>query len=241
MIQPEELVGGEWAEWYLLTPVRRWLESEKLWHTYLALGGSLDPEPDTQSPFFDAHAPRPRPAHGRTDVRVLRRGHAVHFRCQHPEAFEMRIDVMSRMRGVDSFPKLWKRCTVIELPDGTRCDLLSLPDLVQAKKTQRDKDWPMIRQLVEAHFFQNISWNAPWQQRKPPSASATGNTGCRCGQNWRSFATRTFCIVNEILNTLPAKDLLRSDPNRTDRMVRISWRRSRDLKNRVFAARPSCN
>jgi hypothetical protein len=59
---------------YRLTPVQRWLESEKLWQTYLALGGSLDSEPDTQSPFFDARAPRPRPAHGRTGVRVLRRG-----------------------------------------------------------------------------------------------------------------------------------------------------------------------
>jgi hypothetical protein len=74
MIQADELVGGEWAEWYSLTPVQRWLESEKLWQTYLALGGSLDPEPDTQSPFFDAHAPRPRPTHGRAGVRVLRRG-----------------------------------------------------------------------------------------------------------------------------------------------------------------------
>ena len=54
MIQPEELVGDEWAEWYRLTPVQRWLESEKLWQAYLALGGSLDPEPDAQSPFFDA-------------------------------------------------------------------------------------------------------------------------------------------------------------------------------------------
>lgn len=59
MIQPEELVGGEWAEWYRLTPAQRWLESEKLWQTYLVLGGSLDPEPDTQSPFFDARAARP--------------------------------------------------------------------------------------------------------------------------------------------------------------------------------------
>ena len=57
----------------------------------------------------------------------------------------MRVDVMSKMRGVDSFSKLWRRRTTIELPDGTKCDLLSLPDLVQAKKTQRDKDWPMIR------------------------------------------------------------------------------------------------
>ena len=57
MIQPEDLVEDEWAEWYRLTPVQRWLESEKLWQAYLALGGSLDPEPDTQSPFFELYVP----------------------------------------------------------------------------------------------------------------------------------------------------------------------------------------
>jgi hypothetical protein len=89
------------------------------------------------------------------EVRFLRRGHAIHFRCHHPEALRMRVDIMSKMRGVDSFQKLWQRRTTIELPDGTKCDLLCLPDLVRAKKTQRDKDWPMIRRLVEAHCFQN--------------------------------------------------------------------------------------
>jgi hypothetical protein len=89
------------------------------------------------------------------ELNYLRRGHALHFRCQHPEATRMRVDVMSKMRGVDSFAKLWKRRTTIELPDGTKCDLLSLPDLVRAKKTQRDKDWPMIRRLLEAHYFAN--------------------------------------------------------------------------------------
>jgi hypothetical protein len=74
MIDPEQLVGEEWAEWYRLTPAQRWAESEKLWQNYLALGGSLDPEPDTQSPFFDADAARPRPAHGGPSLRVLRRG-----------------------------------------------------------------------------------------------------------------------------------------------------------------------
>jgi len=29
----------------------------------------------------------------------LLRGHAVHFRCQHPEAAGLRVDVMARMRG----------------------------------------------------------------------------------------------------------------------------------------------
>jgi hypothetical protein len=89
------------------------------------------------------------------ELKYLRRGHAIHFRCRNPEALRMRVDVMAKMRGVDAFPKLWKRRTSIALPDGTRCDLMSLPDLVQAKKTQRDKDWPMIRRLVEAHYFQN--------------------------------------------------------------------------------------
>ena len=62
VMDPEEIVGGEWAEWYRLTPLQRWQESEKLWQTYLALGGSLDPEPDTQSPFFDSAAPGSRSA-----------------------------------------------------------------------------------------------------------------------------------------------------------------------------------
>jgi len=68
----------------------------------------------------------------------------------------MRVDIMSKMRGVDSFDKLWRRRTVIELTDKTICDLVSLPDLVQAKKTQRDKDWPVIRRLIEANYFQHF-------------------------------------------------------------------------------------
>lgn len=88
-------------------------------------------------------------------LKYLRRGHAIHFRCQHPDAPRMRVDVMSKMRGVAPFGKLWRRRTTLVLPGGEKCDLLSLPDLVQAKKTQRDKDWPMIRRLVEAHYFQN--------------------------------------------------------------------------------------
>jgi hypothetical protein len=87
------------------------------------------------------------------EARYLRRGHAVHFRCHHPEAAGMRVDVMTRMRGVDSFSRLWARRRSVRLPDRTRCDVMSLPDLVRAKKTQRDKDWPMLRRLVEADYF----------------------------------------------------------------------------------------
>ena len=73
MIAPEDLVGEEWAEWYRLTPLQRWRESEKLWDTYLRLGGSLDPEPDTQSPFFDPSEPGTSAVDGRPGMRVLRR------------------------------------------------------------------------------------------------------------------------------------------------------------------------
>ena len=31
MISVEELVAEEWAEWYRMTPLERWRESEKLW------------------------------------------------------------------------------------------------------------------------------------------------------------------------------------------------------------------
>ena len=88
------------------------------------------------------------------EAKYLRKGHAVHFRCRHPEASGMRIDVMTKMRGVDSFPKLWARRTTLSIDDGT-IELMSLPDLVQAKKTQRDKDWPMLRRLIEVNYFAN--------------------------------------------------------------------------------------
>lgn len=75
----DELSGSvfedaEWAEWYRLTPQERWRESEKLWEFYLLIGGSLDAEPDSQSPFYFDDAPGPVPVDGRPDVRVVRRG-----------------------------------------------------------------------------------------------------------------------------------------------------------------------
>jgi hypothetical protein len=88
------------------------------------------------------------------EVKYLKRGHAVHFRCRHPQARGIRLDVMSVLRGVDSFPKLWRRRTTMRIGRALTIQLMSVEDLVQAKKTQRDKDWPMVRRLVEAHYAQ---------------------------------------------------------------------------------------
>lgn len=65
-------ISDEWLEWYLLTPQERWRESMKLWDIFFSLGGNIEPEPDTDSPFFNAQAWRPLPAHGRSSLRVLR-------------------------------------------------------------------------------------------------------------------------------------------------------------------------
>ncbi len=83
---------------------------------------------------------------------VLERGHAVHYRCRAPGVEGLRVDVMAKARGVADFATLWARRTTIEDAEGNVYDLLSMPDLVCAKKTQREKDWPMIAALLEVHY-----------------------------------------------------------------------------------------
>jgi hypothetical protein len=95
----------------------------------------------------------------------LQKGHAVHFRCHDPEAERIRIDVMSKLRGVDEFPSLWERRTTLVIDEGLAFEVLGLPDLIRAKKTQRDKDWPMIRQLIEAHHAEHRARATPEQVR----------------------------------------------------------------------------
>jgi hypothetical protein len=89
------------------------------------------------------------------EMDYLLRGHAVHFRCHAPGVENIRLDVMARMRAVAAFGALWSRRTTLEDKSGQTIELMSLPDLLAAKKTQRDKDWPMIRRLVEANYAQH--------------------------------------------------------------------------------------
>lgn len=87
----------------------------------------------------------------------LEAGHAIHFRANHPDSHNIRIDIMSVMRGLEDFEQLWQRKEMVVTPSGERFELLSLRDLVRSKKTQRDKDWPMIRRLVEADFVKTTT------------------------------------------------------------------------------------
>ena len=90
------------------------------------------------------------------NAEVLKRGHACHFRCHAQNVEGLRIDIMNNMRGCPDFEDLWKRRTIVELPEIGEIGLLSLPDLIQAKKTQRAKDWPMIRRLIETDISQGF-------------------------------------------------------------------------------------
>jgi hypothetical protein len=94
------------------------------------------------------------------EATYLDRGHALHCRCSREDVAGLRIDLMSSLRGVDSFEQLWERRTTIEA-DGETVDLLSTGDLVLAKKTQRDKDWPMIQRLIEQSYFHNEKSDSP--------------------------------------------------------------------------------
>ena len=88
----------------------------------------------------------------RFDPDLLARGHAVHYRCKSAGVDGLRIDVMTTLRDLPGFEALWQRRTTITEVGGREIHLLSVPDLVNAKKTQREKDWPVISALVEGHF-----------------------------------------------------------------------------------------
>ncbi|MCA9411135.1 MAG: hypothetical protein KC940_19480 [Candidatus Omnitrophica bacterium] len=91
------------------------------------------------------------------DPQALEKGHACHFRCRNQEVEGVRIDLMNRMRGCPDFEELWRERSIVAIPEVGEIGLLSLPHLVRAKKTQRNKDWPMVRRLLEADILNHSS------------------------------------------------------------------------------------
>ena len=93
----------------------------------------------------------------------LEAGLAVHFRCRDSHAQGFRIDVMTCMRGLEDFAVLWERRSLVDLEPGFPVAVMALADLVASKKTQRDKDWPMLRRLVEVDYFSHRDQPTDWQ------------------------------------------------------------------------------
>jgi hypothetical protein len=129
----------------------------------------------------------------RFDPALLDKGHAVHYRCGAPAVEGLRIDIMTRLRGMSSFGRLWDRRTVVADEIGGVFNLLSVPDLVEAKKTQRAKDWPVIDALVAIHYRENHSrptaeWIDFWLKEARSAELVTELTD--------RFPQETQCLIN---------------------------------------------
>lgn len=70
---PEDIFDLEFIEWNRLTPQERFAESAVLFLHYLAMGGSLDPEPDSQSPFYFPDMWGKEFTHGGAGLHFIRR------------------------------------------------------------------------------------------------------------------------------------------------------------------------
>jgi len=160
---------------------------------------------------------------------VLARGHACHFRCLGAGLNSLRVDVMSKMRGVDPFEKLWKRREVVQLPGVGRLSVLALPDLVRAKKMQRDKDWPMVRRLVEADI-------ARATDDPGPARIAFWFRECRTFELLRNLGLRYPRLAKREAARRPAlRAALKGDATRTVVLLRQEEDRERELDRRYWA------
>ena len=79
----------------------------------------------------------------------LEKGHACHFRCHAQPVKNIRIDILSLLRGCGNFATLWQNRFTVKFPNKKTVEVIGLADLVRSKKTQRDKDWLMLNRLIE--------------------------------------------------------------------------------------------
>jgi hypothetical protein len=161
--------------------------------------------------------------------RALRRGHACHFRCRAPGLQGVRLDVMAVFRGAPPFHRLWARRRRIALPGVGTVSVMSLADLVTVKKTQRDKDWPMIRRLVEADL-------ADTSRRPHPARVAFWLRECRTPEMLRDLVLQYPGAAAKVAPSRPAVGVaLRSDLERVQRELDREQARQRELDRRHWA------
>ncbi len=160
---------------------------------------------------------------------VLLRGHACHFRCQREDVKSLRIDIISIMRGVDTFAELWIRREEIELSGIGKVAAIGLPDLVKAKKTQRDKDWPMIRRLIEADIYKTTV--NPSQDKL-----CFWFAECRTPELLISLAAKYPDIVSSMVTGRPLlRYAIEGNQEKTQSLLRDEEDRERDLDRQYWA------
>ncbi|MFN0180501.1 MAG: hypothetical protein ACKVZ0_17005 [Gemmatimonadales bacterium] len=84
----------------------------------------------------------------------LDRGHAVHFRCRRSDVSGLRLDLLTRPPRLPDLDAVWHRAVVAEV-GGETIPVVAVDDLIQTKKTQRDKDWAIIGALVRADMVRH--------------------------------------------------------------------------------------
>lgn len=160
---------------------------------------------------------------------VLMKGHACHFRCKREDVEGLRIDIIGVMRGVDPFTELWNRRKEVELPGVGIVAVMSLPDLVKAKKTQRDKDWPMIRRLIEADIYNSSS--TPSNDR-----IYFWFTECRTPELLISLAGRYPDIASRIIINRPLlRPAMEGNQEEIQRLLWEEEERERELDRQYWA------
>ena len=145
----------------------------------------------------------------------LKRGHACHFRCMAKDVKNLRVDVISRLRGCDPFDMLWERRNAVSLKKGGRIDVIGLRDLVQSKKTQRDKDWMMLRRLVENDVILHKDNPSEEQVRWRLRESRNAQRLIELAEKYPEMAGESIA-VRPLLSFAVTKDLQRLDSGLQD-------------------------
>ncbi len=174
---------------------------------------------------------------------ALRRGHACHFRCRAPELQDVRLDVMAAMRNAAPFGALWRRRVVLDLAGGVSVSLMSVEDLVRVKKTQRDKDWPMVRRLVETDIH---AYRRPFSDKVRfwLRECRTAQMLCSLAKKHRTLArreaaARTLLIAALAGDVRAVESGLQSEEAAERELDRAYWRPLRAELERMRMKRPS--
>lgn len=158
----------------------------------------------------------------------LEKGHACHFKCHALSVRNLRIDIFSKLRDCGDFSELWQNRFTVKFPDKKEVEVIGLSDLVQSKKTQRDKDWLMLNRLVEndIHFTRR-----PSQERIKWWLSECRNpeTLIRLARRYRSLTKQ------KIKPRLLLKAALNHDPVKLRKLLTREEMMERDKDKKYWA------
>lgn len=148
------------------------------------------------------------------EKKFLDKGHACHFRCSARQVKNLRIDILSKLRGCGDFAALWQKRTTVKFPGKkeNKIEVIGLSDLVQSKKTQRDKDWLMLNRLIE----NDIHLTA----RRSPEKIKWWLNECRNPNTLIILARRYRSLTNQIMKTrLSLKAALSHEPIKLQKLL----------------------